>query len=539
MGRRAAKAAETFGGAADRGQRHSLITGGAWQRLHHHRACRSVAERFSVRSVTMHEIVDLDQLKAQRFAKIHPVILSGGAGTRLWPLSRASLPKQFLPLTSERTMFQETLLRNLEDAVFGAPIVVCNDEHRFVMGEQLEQLGILPRQVLLEPAPHNTGPALAAAALWLVEQEPGAIMLVQPADHVIGSIARLHQAVLKGLSAATQGRLVVFGVRPTRPEPGYGYIAAGAALDGGGEVLEVDRFIEKPEPEAARRLVESGRFYWNSGIFLLAARHYLDELERLHPTMLEACRRALHEGTADLGFFRLAADAFGECPSLSIDRTIMEHTDRGAVVPVDMAWSDVGCWQALWKAMPPDECGNVVRGPAIVESVRNCYVHAEDRLVAAIGVEDVVVVSTDDAVLVAKADRAADVSDIVRRLRGQNRQEAVQHSMSYRPWGAFKTVDRGERFQVKRLTVKSGGRLSLQKHFHRAEHWVVVQGTALVRRGDEIFLVTENQSVYIPIGVEHRLENPGKVPLHLIEVQSGAYLGEDDIVRIADGYGRA
>lgn len=487
----------------------------------------------------MHEIVDLDQLKAQRSTKIHPVILSGGTGTRLWPLSRASFPKQFLPLTSERTLFQETVMRNLEDAGFGAPIVICNDDHRFLIGEQIRQLGVQPRQILLEPTPRNTAPALTVAALWLVEQEPGAIMLVQPSDHVIGSVAELHQAVLKGLSAAAQGRLVIFGVRPTQPEPGYGYIAVGPTLGESGHVLAVDRFIEKPDREAAQRFVASGRFFWNSGIFLLSAQHYLDELQRLHPRMLDACRRALSKGSVDLGFLRLDAEAFMESPSLSIDRAIMEHTNRGAVVLVDMAWSDVGCWQALWKALPPDADGNVVRGSAVTDSIRNCYVHAEDKLVAAIGLEDVVIVSTDDAVLVAKTDHADDVADIVRKLQTQNRHEAVQHTMSYRPWGAFKTVDRGERFQVKRITVKSGGRLSLQKHFHRAEHWVVVQGTALVQRGEETFFVTENQSVYIPIGVEHRLENPGKVPLHLIEVQSGAYLGEDDIVRLADGYGRA
>lgn len=487
----------------------------------------------------MHEIVDLERPRAVASAVIHPVILSGGAGTRLWPLSRASLPKQFLPLVSERTLFQETLLRNTEDAGFGAPIIVCNEEHRFVIDDQMRQIEVVPRQILLEPKANNTGPALAVAALWLVDREPDAIMLVQPSDHVIGSAFHLHQAVSKGLPAALQGKCVVFGVRPTRPEPGYGYLEIGAALDDGHEIYGVDRFLEKPDRETAQRLVESGYYVWNSGIFLWQARHYLSELERLHPAMLEACRRALAEGSPDFGSFRLGADAFGESPSLSIDHAVMEHTDSAAAVLVDMAWNDIGCWQALWEAMPPDEHGNVVRGTAIVDSTVNSYVHAEGRLVAAIGLENVVVVSTDDAVLVAKADRAADVSDVVRHLREQNRREAVQHTMSYRPWGAFKTVDRGDRFQVKRITVNPGGKLSLQKHFHRAEHWVVVQGTALVRRGAENVLITENQSVYIPIGTEHRLENPGKVPLHLIEVQSGAYLGEDDIVRLADGYGRA
>jgi mannose-1-phosphate guanylyltransferase/mannose-6-phosphate isomerase len=486
----------------------------------------------------MHEIVDLARLRSKSFTQIHPVILSGGSGTRLWPLSRASLPKQFLPLISEKTLFQETILRNVDDAGFGAPVVVCNEEHRFVIADQLGQIGVQPRQVLLEPVPHNTGPALAVAALWLVEQEPGAIMLVQPADHVIGSVANLHQVVFQGLAAADQGRLVIFGVKPSRPEPGYGYIATGSAIDGAPQVLAVERFIEKPDRETAQRLIDSGRFYWNSGIFLFSAQHYLDELERLHPAMLSACRRALAEGKPDLGFFRLEAAAFAETPSLSIDRAVMEHTEHAAAILVDMAWSDVGCWQALLEAIQPDEHGNVVRGPAFLDSTRNSYVHADGKLVATIGLENVVVVSTDDAILVARADRAADVSDLVRQLREQNRSEAVQHTTAYRPWGAFKTVDHGDRFQVKRITVKPGGKLSLQKHFHRAEHWVVVQGTALVQRGQETMLVAENQSVYIPIGSEHRLENPGKVPLHLIEVQSGAYLGEDDIVRLVDGYGR-
>jgi mannose-1-phosphate guanylyltransferase/mannose-6-phosphate isomerase len=487
----------------------------------------------------MHEIVDIERLKSQAHTQIHPVVLSGGAGTRLWPLSRASFPKQFLPLVSERTLFQETVLRNCNDVGFGSPIVVCNEEHRFVIDEQLAQIGVSPRQILLEPVARNTAGALAIAALWLVTEEPGAIMLVQPSDHIIGSVASLHQAVLKGLSAAEQGHLVVFGVQPARPESGYGYVGLGAPLDRNGDVLAVDQFIEKPDADTAQRLVESGLFRWNSGIFLCGAQHYLDELERLHPAMLDACQRALHDGRSDLNFFRLDAGAFAEVPPLSIDHAVMEHTDRAAVVLVDMAWSDVGSWRALWEAIPPDENGNVVRGSVFLDSTNNSYVHADGKLVAAIGLDNIVVVSTDDAILVARADRASDVSAVVKQLQLKNRSEAVQHTTSYRPWGSFKTVDSGDRFQVKRITVKPGAKLSLQKHFHRAEHWVVVQGTALVQRGEETMLIAENQSVYIPIGTEHRLENPGKVPLHLIEVQSGAYLGEDDIVRLADGYGRA
>ena len=486
----------------------------------------------------MHEIVDLTRLKSRSVTQIHPVILSGGSGTRLWPLSRASLPKQFLSLISERTLFQESVLRNLADAGFSAPLVVCNEEHRFVIAEQLGQIDVRPSQILLEPSPQDTGPALAVAALWLVAQDPGAIMLVQPADHLIGSIEELHRAVFEGLAAAMDGRLVIFGVKPTRPEPGYGYIAVGSAVEGAQQVFAIERFIEKPDYATAERLIASGHFYWNSEIFLCSAQHYLEELERLHPTMLSACRRALAEGKPDLEFFRLEASAFGESPALSVDRAVIAHTDRAAVVLVDMPWSDVGCWQALWQTIPPDGHGNVVRGPVLLDSTKNSYVHADGKLVATIGLDNIVVVSTDDAILVASADRAADVSDVVKQLRAQNRAEAIQHATTYRPWGTFKTVDRGDRFQVKRITVRPGGKLSLQKHFHRAEHWVVVQGTALVQRGQEAMLVAENQSVYIPIGMEHRLENPGKVPLHLIEVQSGSYLGEDDIIRLADGYGR-
>lgn len=487
----------------------------------------------------MHEVTELERLNAERVGQIHPVILSGGAGTRLWPLSRAALPKQFFSLMSDQTLFQQTIRRNSDDAGFDRPVIVCNEEHRFVIDDQLRQAGIRDASILVEPSPRNTAPAIAVAALWLLQSDPAAVMLVQPCDHVIGSVVNLHQAVTRSLAAVRQGRLVTFGVKPMRAETGYGYIAPGAKIENGGGACAIDRFIEKPGRDEARRLVESGAFYWNSGIFLFAAQHYLEELERLHPGMLEACHKALAGAKSDLGFLRLDAEAFGKAPSLSIDNAVMEHTDRAAVVLTDMDWKDVGSWRALWEAGSPDQDGNVVRGAVYLDSMRDSYVHAGDHLVAAVGLENVVVVATDDAVLVASTDRASDVSEIVKRLQQQNRLEAVQHTTCYRPWGHYKTVDSGGRFQVKRITVKPGGQLSLQRHFHRAEHWVVVEGTARVRRGAETLLVTENQSVYIPIGTEHRLENPGKVPLHLIEVQSGAYLGEDDIVRIEDGYGRA
>lgn len=487
----------------------------------------------------MNELVDLERVQAQSVAQIHPVILSGGAGTRLWPLSRAVYPKQLLPLTSERSLLQETVARSLGDAAFAAPIVICNEEHRFMIDEQLRQIHAQPQQIILEPVARNTGPAIASVALWLMARDPEALMLVQPSDHVIGSTPEFHRAVAKGIPAALAGMLVTFGVKPTRPEIEYGYIQAGPALNGTGGARSVSRFVEKPDRETARRFVESGTFYWNSGIFLLSARHYLDELRRLHPAMLETCTRAVQGGKKDLDFIRLEAIAFSEAPSLSIDRAVMEHTDRAAVVPVEMSWSDIGSWQALREVNVPDDDGNVVHGDVVLDGVRNSYVRSEGNLVAAIGLDDVVIVSTDDATLVAKADCSSDVSRMVELLRRRNRPEPIQHRTCYRPWGYYRTVDAGDRFQVKRIMVKPGAKLSLQKHFHRAEHWVVVHGTALVQRGQDRMLVRENESVYIPIGTEHRLENPGKLPLHLIEVQSGAYLGEDDIVRLSDSYGRA
>jgi mannose-1-phosphate guanylyltransferase/mannose-6-phosphate isomerase len=453
-------------------------------------------------------------------------------------LSRAAYPKQLLSLVSDRTLLQETVSRNLGDVGFAAPLLICNDEHRFLVDEQLRQIGVEPQTILLEPVARNTGPAIAAAALWLLERDPDALMLVQPSDHVIADCDAFRSAVMQGLAAAQDGCLVTFGIKPTRADTGYGYIHAGDALKRVDGVHMVDRFVEKPDLATAERFLQSGAFFWNSGIFLLAARTYLDELAGINPAILAACERAVQASHQDLAFVRLESSAFAEAPALSIDHAVMEHTARAAVVPVDMAWSDVGSWHALRDIDRSDTNGNVLRGDVLAERVHNSYIRSEGQLVAAIGLDNVVVVATDDAVLVADADSAAQVSGLVETLRKQNRKEPDHHVVGYRPWGNYRTVDAGNRFQVKRITVKPGATLSLQKHYHRSEHWVVVHGTALVQRGEERMLLRENESIYIPIGTEHRLENPGKLPLQLIEVQSGAYLGEDDIVRLADNYGR-
>lgn len=486
----------------------------------------------------MNAVVEASQVLGQSAFRIHPVILAGGSGTRLWPLSRSAFPKQLLPLMSEHSLLQETVSRNSSELGFAAPVLICNEDHRFLIEDQLRESGIEANKIILEPVARNTAPALASVAVWLLRQDPNAVMLVQPADHSIGAPQVLHGAVQAGLNAVADGKLVTFGISPSHPEPGYGYIKVGPLMDGSDHVRSVDRFVEKPDIETAKQYVESGAYCWNSGIFLLSAQRYLDELRRLHPDMYNACRQAVDDGKDDLGFFRLDAEAFRTAPALSIDHAVMEHTRHAAVVPVDMAWSDLGSWKALREASGSDTDGNVVSGDVLSRDVHNSYLRTEDKLLAVIGLDDVVVVSTDDAVLVAKADRVDEVSRLVEQMKQRNRPEPVSHSTCYRPWGSYRSVDTGDRFQVKRITVKPGAKLSLQKHYHRAEHWVVVHGTALVQRDDESLLLRENESVYIPIGAAHRLENPGKLPLHLIEVQSGSYLGEDDIVRLVDSYGR-
>jgi mannose-1-phosphate guanylyltransferase / mannose-6-phosphate isomerase len=470
-------------------------------------------------------------------SRIIPVILSGGSGTRLWPVSRESFPKQLWPLISERTLLQETALRARGER-FAPPVVVCNQEHRFLIAEQLRAAGITDPRILLEPVGRNSAPAIAAAALLVAEAEPDAVLWLLAADHVIGDVAALQESLAIAAAAARTGRIVTFGMRPTTPETGYGYIALGAALDDAPGAYAVARFVEKPDAAKAAQLVADGRHLWNSGMFVFTARTLLQELETHAADVLHAVRDAVAERRQDLDFIRLGVAAFTASPSISLDYAVAERTHRAAVVPADIGWSDVGSWGALWELGRKDESGNVAVGDVLLENACNCYVRSDGMLAAVVGLQDAVVVVTEDAVLAMHREHAQDVKKVVDRLKSAGRHEAVAHNRLHRPWGFFECLIQGDRFQVKRLVVSPGCKLSLQKHFHRAEHWVVVQGSALVTRDDETMLVRENESVYLPLGCVHRLENPGKIPLSLIEVQSGAYLGEDDIVRLDDVYNR-
>jgi mannose-1-phosphate guanylyltransferase / mannose-6-phosphate isomerase len=466
-----------------------------------------------------------------------PVILSGGAGTRLWPLSRELYPKQLLPLMGEKTMLQDTALR-LSGLDASGPIVVCNDAHRFLVAEQLRLIGLKPRAILLEPFGRNTAPAIALAALAALKtakKDEDPVLLVLPADHVIRDVAAFQAAATAAVIAAEKGQLVTFGVVPHSPETGYGYIRRGESL---GAVQKIAQFVEKPNLTRAQAFVAAGDHYWNSGMFVFRARRYLEELEKFVPEIAKVCRDSFDVAQADLDFTRVDAKRFESCPSDSIDYAVMEKTADAVVVPLDAGWSDVGSWASLHAASNADSAGNVARGDVVTEDSFNNYLHSESRLVAAVGLKDHVVIETKDAVLVAPKDRVQDVKALVGRLKELGRYEHSLHREVFRPWGSYDSLENGARFQVKRLSVKPGAQLSLQLHHHRAEHWVVVSGTAKITRGDETFLLEENQSTYIPLGVRHRIENPGKIPLQVIEVQSGSYLGEDDIVRFEDRYGR-
>lgn len=469
---------------------------------------------------------------------IVPVLLSGGTGSRLWPLSREAYPKQLLSLLGEKTLLQETALRTSSNAMFANPLVIANAEHRFVIGEQLREAGINDAKIVLEPVGRNTAPAVAVAALIAMEANPDAIILATPVDHWIGNRDAFLAAVERGLHAARSGKLVLFGMRPTHPATGFGYIQAGDELSKGSGIHAVGAFVEKPDAATAEQYLANGAYLWNSGIFLLPARQLIEELKAHAPDVLDAACRALADAAADLDFLRLDETAFSHAPPISIDYAVMEHTKQGAVIAADFEWNDIGSWSALWSVAAKDHAENVEIGDVVSEDSRGCYLRGEGPLVAALGVENLVVTATPDVVLVTTRGRDQDVGKLVQRLKANGHQSATQTPNVHRPWGYYQSIHAGERFQVKRITVNPGAKLSLQKHYHRAEHWVVVNGTAIVTRDDEEILLRENESIFVPLGCMHRLENPGKVPLNLIEVQSGSYLGEDDIVRVQDIYAR-
>jgi mannose-1-phosphate guanylyltransferase/mannose-6-phosphate isomerase len=497
-----------------------------------------MGEQFSILSL------QLRIFTSERGSMITPVILAGGSGTRLWPLSRQLYPKQFMQLVDTHTLLQSTLLRLTALEGTQPPIIICNDEHRFIVAEQLREIRIQPQAIVLEPVGRNTAPAIAVAGLMVHAKQENAILLVLPADHFIEDHKALVRTVTQGARLARQGKLVTFGVVPQAPKTGYGYIRKGAPIvvregaEGDPPAWQIDQFVEKPNLETAESYLASGEYCWNSGMFIFRADRLLEELQTHAPDIASACRQAISNARTDLDFYRLDKPAFEACPSDSIDYAVMEKTSSGVVVALDSPWNDLGSWEALWQAGRKDENQNVVHGDACLQDVKNSFVYASSRLVTAVGLSDHVVVETKDAVFVAPRGHVQQVKALVDKLKRQNREETHTHKKVYRPWGSYENVDVSERFQVKRITVKPRAILSGQKHFHRAEHWVVVKGTARVTCGEEVFILKEDQSTYIPLGTVHRLENPGKIPLELIEVQSGSYLGEDDIERFDDVYGR-
>jgi mannose-1-phosphate guanylyltransferase/mannose-6-phosphate isomerase len=463
-----------------------------------------------------------------------PVILSGGSGTRLWPLSRKHKPKQFLALLTENTMFQETLIRLDGIENMDAPIVISNHDHRFMVAEQLAELAVEDASIVLEPIGKNTAPALAVAALHVLAKGEDETLLVLAADHIIDDVPAFHAAIEKASVEADAGNIVTFGIVPTEPHTGYGYIKAHASDN----VSAVEAFVEKPDLQTAESYLSAGNYYWNSGMFMFKASTLLNELKKFSPEIYEACVRSVENAYTDLDFIRLDRTSFEQCPEDSIDYAVMENTDKAVVVPLDAGWNDVGAWSSIWDCSEKTQDGNVLKGDVLIDNVSNSYIQSETRLVSVIGADNLIVVETADAVMVADKNKVQDVKNIVNSLKKEQRPEAEQHRLCYRPWGYYDSIDIGDRFQVKRITVKPGASLSLQMHHHRAEHWVVVSGTAEVTCGEKVSIFSENQSTFIPLGEKHRLHNPGKVPLEIIEVQSGSYLGEDDIIRFQDNYRR-
>lgn len=465
-----------------------------------------------------------------------PVIMAGGSGSRLWPLSRSHYPKQFLPLLDEQTMLQQTVQRV---ASCSDPLIICGEEHRFIVAEQLRAAGQSHQGIILEPEGKNTAPAIALAALEAIRQDPDATLLVLAADHSMQQPEAFIEAVKQAEPLAQQGKLVTFGIIPNQAHTGYGYIRGGTESAHVSGAFSVAEFVEKPDAETAERYLNSGEYYWNSGIFMFKAQRYLDELNEYRPDILTHCQDAMASICTDSDFIRPDAKIFSACPDESIDYAVMEKTREAAVLPIDCGWSDVGSWSALWEISEKDAAGNSCKGDTLTVDSHNCFIHSDSKLIASVGVDNLIIVESDDAIMVADQSKVQQVKTVVQRLKQARRSEAECHRKVYRPWGYYDSVDQGSRFQVKRIVVKPGAQLSLQMHHHRAEHWIVVKGTAEVTKGDSTFLVTENESTYIPLGIKHRLKNPGAIPLEIIEVQSGSYLGEDDIQRFDDTYGRS